>query len=141
MNISAVISEGNGDVGARADCVLYVDGAEADRAEGIWVDAGGVVTCAFAHTFTAAGTHTLRVEAANVDPGDFDMANNSAAGTLQVMSAVNDFVYHAWAQDTYDHSVTTAAGRWEQGNPANTFWDHTEEWTWDIHYQEAWLYA
>jgi hypothetical protein len=141
VNISAVISEGNGDVGARADCVLYVDGAEADRAEGIWVDAGGVVTCAFAHTFTAAGTHTLRVEAANVDPGDFDTENNSAVGTLQVMAAVNDFGYHAWAQDTYDHSVSTASGRWQEGNPPYVFWDHTEEWTWDIHYQEAWLYA
>jgi len=141
VNISAIVSEGNGDVGARADCVLYVDGAPVDRAEGIWVDAGGVVTCAFAHTFTAAGTHTLRVEAANVDPGDFDTANNAAGGTLQVVAARNDFGYHARVEDTYDHSVSTTVGTWEQGAPPVIFWDHTEETTWDIHYQEAALWA
>jgi hypothetical protein len=141
VNIFAVVSEGNGEVGARTDCVLYVDGAQADRAEGIWVDAGGVVTCAFAHTFTAAGMHTLRVEAANVDPGDFDPANNAAGGTLEVVAAVNDFIYHARVEDAFDHSVSTTAGTWEQGDPPVIFWDHTEETTWDIHYQDATITA
>ena len=51
--VSAWVGEGNGHVGARADCVLYVDGVAVDRALGIWVDAYGLVTCAFTHTFTS----------------------------------------------------------------------------------------
>lgn len=141
VTIAAVVTEGNGDVGARGDCVLYVDDAEVDRANGVWVDAGGVVTCAFAHTFTGAGTHALRVQVENVVPGDFDPANNGASGTVQVTAPGNDFYYHAWIEDAVDHSVSTSAGRWEQGNPAWVFIDHQDEWTWDIHYQETALYA
>jgi hypothetical protein len=141
VTITAVVTEGNGDVGARGDCVFYVDGAESDRANGVWVDAGGVVTCAFVHTFTGAGTHALRVQVENVAPGDFDPANNGASGTVQVTAPGNDFYYHAWVEDAVDHSVSTAAGRWEHGNPAWVFVDHQEEWTWDIHFQETGLYA
>lgn len=141
LSIAAAVTEGNGEVGARADCVLLVDGAEVDRAGGIWVDAGGVVSCAFAHTFADAGTHVLRVEVSNVDPGDFDDANNAAEATVQVTPAGNDFYYHARVEDVFDHSVSTASGRWEQGNPAWVFIDHSDQWTWDIHFQEASLWA
>ncbi|MGI9166054.1 MAG: hypothetical protein ACR2G5_06670 [Pyrinomonadaceae bacterium] len=42
-----------GDVGATADLILYADGVEVDRANGVWVDAGGTVSCVFTHTFTS----------------------------------------------------------------------------------------
>src|SRR5215471_5713623 len=58
VSIGATVAELNGDVGAHCDCVLAVDGAEVDRSVGIWVDAGGVVTCRFIHRFDAAGMHT-----------------------------------------------------------------------------------
>lgn len=140
VSIGAIVAEGNGEVGAWADCVLYVDGAEADRAVGIWVDAGGVVSCSFTHVFTAAGPHALRVEASGVSPGDFDTANNEATGSLQV-TAGNDFYYHAWASDVVEHTVSTATGRWEQGNPPWVFIDHQDRWTYDILFQEASIYA
>src|SRR5207249_119724 len=57
VNLQGFILERNGEVGARADCVLYVDGAAADRATGIWVDAGGMVACAMTHVFTEARTY------------------------------------------------------------------------------------
>ncbi|HYR08701.1 MAG TPA: hypothetical protein VEQ60_13055, partial [Longimicrobium sp.] len=55
LALTAYVFEANGQVGARADCALYVDGVAEDRAAGIWVDAGGFVTCAFTHTFSTAG--------------------------------------------------------------------------------------
>ena len=40
VNMVAVVSELNGAIGARTDCVLYVNDVEADRASAIWVDSG-----------------------------------------------------------------------------------------------------
>jgi hypothetical protein len=104
--INGVVSEVGGDVGTRADCVLYVDGVEVDRAENIWVDAGGVVTCAFTHTFTTAGRHTVEVRvnggaaAAELgvigggDSGDLDVGGGSTA---------------TWTAGVEDRSVTTTS--------------------------------
>ncbi len=61
VNLQGFILERNGEVGARADCVLYVDGTAADRATGIWVDAGGMVACAMTHVFTEARTYSLEL--------------------------------------------------------------------------------
>jgi len=82
--ITAVIAELNQDVGARASCVLSVDGAEVDRADGIWVDAGGLVSCAFSHTFETSGSKSVSVQAANVVPTEFDGENNAATTSIVV---------------------------------------------------------
>jgi hypothetical protein len=58
--ITAVVTETGGDLGARADCVLYVNGVEVERITGIWVDAGDAVTCAFTTTFPE-GDNTVQV--------------------------------------------------------------------------------
>jgi hypothetical protein len=86
VSIAATVAELNGDVGATADCVLSVDGAEADRSTGIWVDAGSSVTCRFIHSFATTGTHSLRVTAANVTPADWDLSNNSMDGSIDITS-------------------------------------------------------
>ncbi|MFL5537387.1 MAG: hypothetical protein ACJ8J0_00250, partial [Longimicrobiaceae bacterium] len=110
VNLVATVSEGNGDVGARADCVLYVGGAEADRARGIWVDAGDAVACSFTHVFASVGAAQVRVEAANVSPGDFDPSNNAAEATVQV-SGGSDFNYSADALDYVERSLQTDSNR------------------------------
>lgn len=94
VSISATVRERNGDVGATANCVLYVDGSEVDRLDGMWVDAAGTVSCAFAHVFTDIGTRALRVAVEGVVPGDWDTANNSIAGSIAIVST-NDFYYYA----------------------------------------------
>ena len=78
--INGIVSEVGGDVGTRADCVLFVDGQEVDRANDIWVDAGDVVTCAFTYTFTSAGHHTVEVR----------VNGGAAAGGLGVIGAGDD---------------------------------------------------
>jgi hypothetical protein len=116
VNILATVTEGNGDVGARADCVLLVDGAEADRASGIWVDAGDAVSCAFAHTFQAAGIHPLQVAVLNVVPGDFDPENNTAGGAIRIdepATGPSDFSYYAEAEDYVQHELSSSHGSTE----------------------------
>jgi hypothetical protein len=84
VTITAPVQELNGDVGARTDCVLSVNGSVVDDAEGIWVDAGGSVACQFAHTFTDPGTYEISISATGVNPGDWDTDNNSASSSITI---------------------------------------------------------
>jgi hypothetical protein len=84
--LGATIAETGGQHGARADCVLYINNVASDRSNGIWVDAGGVVSCAFTHVFPAAGTVSLRIALEHIVPGDGNASNNSATATLPVVT-------------------------------------------------------
>ena len=99
VNLTAVVREVNGDVGARANLVLYVDGREADRADGVWVDANGVVSAAFTQTFTTEGVKRLEVRAERVAPGDYDAADNAAAASVEIVSPQVKLSYYASASD------------------------------------------
>ncbi len=70
------VGESNGDIGARADCVLRVDGVEVDRASNIWVDRFGNVTCAMMHAFATPGAKQVRISVENVSPADWNVSNN-----------------------------------------------------------------
>src|SRR6266576_3169011 len=125
VNIQATIQERNGDVGARADCVLYLDGVAADRADGIWVDAGGTVDCYLTHVFPEQRNYAVEMRVENVLPGDFDGANNAVSRPIAVIprnglgffgvsaqSAVEDdwwrnvFTFTTWdgIEETYDQT-------------------------------------
>src|SRR5438067_5004192 len=78
ISISATVQELKGDLGANADCVLYVDGLQADRVSGMWVAPKGTVTCETTHTFSTPGPHALKMTLENISPGDWDSSNNSA---------------------------------------------------------------
>jgi hypothetical protein len=124
VNFTAFIMERNGDLGARASCVLYVDGTAVDRADGIWVDASGVVACAMTHIFTAGGTHALEVRIENVRPGDYDDSNNRATSSIDIVQLAefragslqaNSIVYNSW--NRYIYPLTTLEGieeTWDQ---------------------------
>lgn len=95
VNISVLVKELNGDLGATANCVLYIDGVEADRANGIYVDAGSTVSVAFTHVFQSPGTKQIEVKVENVTPGDWDMANNTVAGQIIITEPNNNLSYVA----------------------------------------------
>ena len=76
-NFYLVVSEWNGDIGARADCVLRVDGVEVDRARNIWIDRGDTVTCSMVHAFTNPGPSQVTFAIENVSPADWDPSNNT----------------------------------------------------------------
>lgn len=119
--ISATIRELNGDVGARADCRLLVDGTEVDRAEGIWVDAAGIVTCAFTHVFTTSGTQQVTVAVSGASPGDWDTANDAMSQPITIGGQQN-FSYFAFMEDmTVDlRSADTVATTLTQSSGAST---------------------
>jgi hypothetical protein len=100
--ISVLARELNGDVGATANAVLYVDGQEADRANGIFVAAGDAVTVAFTKVFTSAGAKQIEVRLESVAPGDYDAANNSIAGSLAIILPNDTLNYTASFVDQTD---------------------------------------
>lgn len=91
VQVTAAITELNGQVGARTDCILLVNDEEADRAAGIWVDSGDSVSCAFSHVFPAAMMARIKVAADSVRPGDWDPANNAAETTIEVVTPTPAF--------------------------------------------------
>ena len=95
VTIYATVHELNGDAGARANAVLLVDGQVVDRANGIWVDAGGNVAIAFRHAFSAYGNANLEVVVSAVDPGDWDDANNSATKPIEIAEKLDNWAIHA----------------------------------------------
>jgi len=121
FEVSATVRELNGDVGARADCVLSSDGVEIDRAQGIWVDAKGSVVCKFAPMLGEMGEHTLTVAATNVDPGDWDDANNSASATITVALPFDRYVAGALESSSHTDIVNE--------NPYTNFKSSIDQWT------------
>jgi len=127
--ISASVRELNGDVGAAANCVLLVDGIAVDRANGIWVDAGDAVSCAFMHAFTTTGSHAVTVRVEGVAPGDWDTANNEARGTIVIVDpsvAPRFWQFYAYQSDfsqigetnTFTRSPLSSSG-YSEGNYAS----------------------
>ncbi len=126
VNLQGYIRERNGEVGARADCVLYVDGVAADRATGIWVDAGGMVSCAMTHVFTEARDYALELRVEAVHPRDFDDSNNSVTASITAVapSGFSTYDFQAWD--------ATNSGWWRAVSTL-TLWDGTVQ-TWDQTY-------
>lgn len=99
--IVATVREANGDVGARFDCELYVDGALTSRARGAWVDAGDEVACDFRAAIGQPGAHQLEVRATTTDPADDDSRNNMATRDVVVSSGV-PVIWIAHAMDMFE---------------------------------------
>lgn len=142
VNIVAVVSERNGDVGATGNCVLRVDGTQVDQANGVWVDAGGTVSCAFTHVFDLAGTYQLQVEVGGVDPGDWDLANNAATATIEIIEPVTDapFSWQAAANSSERHENGRNAG-WYRYDYTSYGSDFDYVWSRDGKYQHVQMYG
>jgi hypothetical protein len=83
VNILAVVSEANGDMGVYAECELHVAGRLVDRAEGVWIDAGDAVTCAMSWSFAAPGSYPMEVRV-GTGQREWDGGNNADSTTIQV---------------------------------------------------------
>ncbi len=97
--ISATLRELNGEVGATTTCTLYVNGIAVDHAYTVWVDAAGTVSCSFTQTFAATGIYSLQVSAENVLPPDWDTANNSVTGSIEIDPPTIQMNYYASFND------------------------------------------
>jgi hypothetical protein len=117
-DVTAMVREANGDVGARASCVLFVDGVEVDRANNIWVDAGDTVTCQLSYLFPAAGTSQVSVAVTGVSPADYDGGNQSSNPVaVTVYSSITEL--QPWTADAYD-------GQSERRNFSSSPWGSSE---------------
>ena len=108
VTVNAVVRETLGDSGARANCVLSADGAVVDHADGIWVDAGDAVTCQFRTVFASVGTKNLTVAVTNVVPADFNLDNNSAGASINIVPTGTPVFYTFSAADQYYDSQVPA---------------------------------
>jgi len=114
LNVVATVSERNGDMGARANCMLSIDGALADQARGIWIAAGQTVSCAFQARLNAVGAHKVTVYITGVSPTDWDgnSSGSSASTSVMVVSPEAALSYSAsfQAQDleTYSHAKNSS---------------------------------
>lgn len=123
--VLATVAETNGDVGARADCVLYVDGVAADRANGIWVDAGDAVACRFSPRLDTPGARRLEVRLENVIPGDFDPADNAAGAAVFVLRGEQVF-YSASAEERTYASRLERRRTYRESTPDTYDWFRTD---------------
>lgn len=123
--LHAFIMERNGEVGARASCVLYVDGTAADRSDGVWVDAGGTVDCAMAHSFNANGTHSVEVRVENAKPGDYDDSNNSATTSIQIVQPTEFAAFSLEGQNVVVNSWTRVISTLTTIDGIEETWDQT----------------
>jgi hypothetical protein len=128
IKMFAVVSELNGNIGGRTDCVLYVNDVEADRAAGVWVDSGDSVSCAFSPSFTTLGTNRLTVRAEAVDPGDWDMANNVFEKEIVVSSLTPEYDAARAEALVYDVNNISFA---QQGRFVNSTFTAGLDWLWE----------
>lgn len=131
--IDATLRELNGDLGARASCVLRVDGAGVDSAEGIWIDASGSVSCSFLHTFDTAGTAAVEVALTNVNPGDYDAANNVLRRTVDVIETLSMGRWSATAEEAETESHSILDSSWGYHNEY-----HSSGWTSSSSFSANW---
>ena len=128
VKMVAVLSELNGNIGARTDCVLYVNDVEADRAASVWVDSGDSVSCAFSPTLTTLGNNRLKVRAVSVDPGDWDMENNVFEKDVLVSTLTPEWdAAHAEAM-IYDVNNTSFT---QTGRYINSTFTGGRDWVWE----------
>lgn len=94
--VRTAITESNGQLGARADVRLLIGGVEVDRAENIWVNAGGRVNVTFAPLIEAEdGVHDFTVVVDHVNPADWDDSNNTLTEPGRVYNVLDEF--YSWS--------------------------------------------
>jgi len=123
--ITGTVSETGGDVGTRADCVLYVDGQAVDRADDIWVDAGDAVTCAFRYTFASAGSHTVEVRA-NGTGASASLTTNGGGEVAVDVDPVAQAGWTAQVEDLSSASTSVLDYTWSKPDGSHKEYSNTE---------------
>lgn len=117
VNISAPVMELQGDLGASADAVLFIDGVAVDQVQGLKVAAASQVGVVFATRFQTAGIHQLKIRVQNVNPGDFDYSNNEVSFEIEaVQPALTPMYYDAY----YNHYRREGHREWDDDYSAGT---------------------
>ncbi|HEX6041351.1 hypothetical protein [Longimicrobium sp.] len=121
VNVLAVVSEHNGDLGTRASCELWADGQRVDVAHNVWVDAGDAVTCAFTYTFPAAGAYALEARAVPTGLADWNPADNRDTAIVVVNGASAQFYTTAYFDQQTIVDSSAAFDTWRDGASGMAF--------------------
>ena len=84
FNVSALIAELKGDLGATGSVYLVEGSTVLDHADGVGLTAHGTAGVVFSAALTDLGTHHLKIVIGNEVPGDFDLSNNEMAFAVDV---------------------------------------------------------
>jgi len=122
FDVSTIIKELNGDVGANFTVQLLNGNDVIDEAQNVQVAAGGTQPVAFALKFSQPGTYTLRALISNVQPGEYDTKYNEKDFTIQVIQP-NKTVTYTSSYFSGDYSYTSDSNGYYYGN---THVSHTE---------------
>ena len=104
--VTATVRETNGHVGTTTSCVLYRDGVEVDRMDGVWVDAGDEVSCAFTTVFPRAGDYTLRV---SLESASTLLPQGPPPSDEATVRVADEHPFPSWRAQVTDRTVTTLA--------------------------------
>lgn len=118
VNISAIIKELNGDLGAQAKVVLRHGDKQLDQVNNVKLTAFGNAAAVFSSVFTEPGTYTLTVAIEGMNPGDYDVKNNQKNFTINVVNSVNPTLYSLY-YSYWDGTTSTTYDGW-YGNGSNT---------------------
>ena len=140
--VTGAMGEVNGDVGAHATCRLLVDGVEVGAIANAWVDAASNVICQFNTSFATAGSKTLTFRVSDVNPGDYDGANNDVGASVSVVEPVVGQPYRymqAWAQDGFSQQRYREDRQFQRAGGGLSTWVREQ----DLHnrYQSFGAYA
>jgi hypothetical protein len=102
-----------------------VDGQAVDRADGIWVDAGDVVTCAFRYTFTSMGGHTVEVRVNGTGASASLQANAGDEVSVDVGSGART-AWTAAVEDRSSASTSVLDYTWSKPDGSHKEYSNTE---------------
>lgn len=130
VNVNVFAQERNGDVGARANAVLYIDGVEADRINGLWVDAAGLVDAQFTCRFRSVGQHTIQVglERDSITPGDWTDTDKIVAKTVSAVPDTASLDYSVAVTDMQFRSHSLWKAWYADGSPDITVTAASPDW-------------
>lgn len=105
INVSAIVKELNGDLGANSTVQILNGDTVLDTANNVKVSAGGSAAVAFLLNFSQPGTYHLRALISNVQPGEYDATHNEKDFTIQVLQPDKTMQYRSY-YDYYDYHDT-----------------------------------
>lgn len=105
VNFAALVRELNGDLGASARVQLRENGNVIDTVPTVAVSGRGSASAVFSALFTTPGTRTLTVTADDVNPGDYDLSNNTRSVTIEVVNDLQPAFFRAsfWSYRDRDY--------------------------------------
>ncbi|WP_199615273.1 hypothetical protein [Paenibacillus alkalitolerans] len=103
FSVTANIKELNGDIGAKTNVQILDGSTVLDTAEGLAVNAGGQTQAVFMLTLAKAGTYSLKVNIAGVEPGDYADSNNSMTFTVEAVENNKTVDYDSYYDYTSDY--------------------------------------